>query len=323
MQRKAGLVLGIVVWIILGSAAVAQEPAAKPRLDESRKTYLLGPQDVLTIHAPNAPDLSDKPLRVDQDGELKLPMVGRIHAGGMTVEQLEVEITKRLKVYLEEPEVTVSISEFKSEPVSVLGAVTTPGVHQLEGQKTLLEILAVAGGLKPEAGSSVKITRRLEYGRVPVPGAVDDPTHQFSIGEINLKAVMEAKTPELNILICPHDVLTVPHSDVVYVIGEVQKTGPLPLTEGQSISVLEAVSSSGGMLRTAAGNHAVILRPVVGQTKRAELPVDVKKILAGHSDDIALLAGDILVVPGSAGKHAIARALEAAVQVGTFAAVRY
>ena len=298
-------------------------PATPPAKDQARATYVLGPADVVTIHAENAPDMSDKPFRVDADGELKLPMIGRIHAGGLTPEQLEAEVAKRLKVYLEEPEVTVSIAEFKSQPVSILGAVNTPGVHQLEGQKTLLEILSVAGGLKPEAASTITITRRLEYGRIPVPGAADDPTHQFSIAEINLKAVMEGKNPELNIVIFPHDLLSVPRADLVYVIGEVGHAGALPVNEGGSLTVLEAVSTSGGVTRTAAAGHSRILRPVPGQTKRTEVAVDVNKIMAGKSDDIPLLAGDILVVPGSNGKRAIARAIEAAIQVGTFVAIRY
>jgi polysaccharide export outer membrane protein len=257
---------------------------------------------------------------VDADGDVKLPMVGRLHAGGQTVEQVENEIAKRLKVYLEEPEVTVSITEFKSEPVSVLGEVSTPGVHQLEGQKTLLEVLAVAGGLRPDAGPMVKITRQREYGPIPVAGAVEDPTHQFSIAEINLKDVMEAKKPESNIMIRPHDVLSISRADMVYVIGEVTHGGPFPLNDGQSLSVLEAVSSSGGILRTAAASHAMILRPIAGTPKREELAVDIKKIMAGRSDDVPLLAGDVLVVPGSTGKHAALRTLEAAIQAGTLVA---
>jgi polysaccharide export outer membrane protein len=260
---------------------------------------------------------------VDADGELKLPMVGRIHAGGLTPEQLETEIAKRLKVYLEEPEVIVSVAEFKSQPVSVVGAVSQPGVHQLEGQKTLVEVLASAGGLRPDAGPTVRITRQLEYGRIPLPGAADDPTHQFSMAEVNVKSVMEGKNPEYNILIRPHDVISVPRAEIVYVIGEVGHQGALPLNEGASLSVMEAVSSSGGMLRTAAISHARILRPVPGQEKRIEVAVDLKRIMAGQSADLPLLAGDILVVPGSNGKHAIYRALEAAVQVGTFAAVAH
>jgi polysaccharide export outer membrane protein len=322
-HAKKGIGMGLAL-LIAGAAAVAQQPAAGvAQPDQDRITYLLGPDDTVTIHAQNAPDLSEKPFRVDAAGEIKLPMIGRIHAGGLTTEQLETEIATRLNVYLVEPEVTVGITEFRSQPVSIVGAVATAGVHQLEGQKTLVEMLAIAGGLRPDAGPTVKITRRLEFGRIPLPGAVDDPTHQFSIAEVNLKAVMEAKNPEYNIAIRPHDVISVPHAEVVYVIGEVTRAGALPLSEGDSLSVLEAVSSSGGMLRTAAVSHARILRPVPGQQKRTELAVDFKKIMAGQSEDIPLLAGDVLVVPGSTGKHAVYRALEAAITAGTFVAVRY
>jgi polysaccharide biosynthesis/export protein len=306
----------IAVGLMLGLSVAAQEPV-------TRATYVLGPADVVSIHAANAPDMSDKPFRLDADGELKLPMIGRIQAGGLTLEQLEAEISKRLKVYLEEPEVTVSVMEFKSQPVSVLGAVNLPGVHQLEGRKTLLEVLSAAGGLKPEAASAISITRRIEYGMIPVPGAVLDPTHQFSIAQIDLKPVLEARTPELNIVIRPHDVLSVPRAQMIYVIGEVGHAGALPLSESGSLSVLEAVSTSGGVLRTAAAGHSRILRPVPGQTKRTEVAVDVNKIMAGKSDDIPLAAGDILVVPPSNGKKAVLRTLEAAIQVGTFVAVRY
>jgi len=321
-MKRVGNCAGIGFALLIAAAtALAQQPAAGvAQPGPARIPYLLGPDDTITIHAQNAPDLSDKPFRVDAAGEIKLPMIGRIHAGGLTVEQLEAEIATRLKVYLVDPEVTVGITEFRSQPVSIVGAVATPGVHQLEGQKTLVEILAVAGGLRQDAGPTVMITRRLEFGRIPLPGAADDPTHQFSIAEINLKSVMEAKNPEYNIPIRPHDVISVPRADVIYVIGEVGHAGALPLSEGDSLSVLEAVSSSGGMLRTAAISHARILRPVPGQQKRTELAVDFKKIMAGHSDDIPLLAGDVLVVPGSTGKHAVYRTLEAAITAGTFIA---
>jgi polysaccharide export outer membrane protein len=320
MKRRKGIWFGVAL-LMAGAAAVAQQPAAgAPQPDQARITYLLGPDDTVTIHAQNAPDLSEKPFRVDAAGEIKLPMIGRVHAGGLTTEQLEAEIATGLKVYLVEPEVTVGITEFRSQPVSIVGAVAAPGVHQLEGQKTLVEILAIAGGLRPDAGPTVMITRRIEFGRIPVPGAVDDPTHQFSIAEVKLKSVMEGKNPEYNIAIRPHDVISVPHAEVVYVIGEVNHAGALPLNEGDSLSVLEAVSSSGGMLHTAAISHARILRPVPGEQKRAELVVDLKKIMAGQSADIPLLAGDVLVVPGSTGKHAVYRALEAAVTAGTFIA---
>ena len=310
-----------VALMVLAYAAPAQTPAQPAaQADRGLQTYVLGPQDVVTIHASNAPDMSDKPFRVDADGELKLPMIGRVHAGGLTTEQLETAIANQLKVYIEEPEVTASITEFRSQPVSVVGAVATPGIHQLEGQKSLVEVIALAGGLRQDAGPTVKIARRIEFGQIPLPGAADDPTHQFSIAEINLKAVMEAKNPEYNIAIRPHDVISVPRAEVVYVIGEVGHAGALPLSEGDSLSALEAVSASGGMLRTAAVKNARILRPVPGQQKRSEVVIDFKKIMAGQSDDIPLLAGDVLVIPGSTGKHAVYRTLEAAITAGTFIA---
>jgi polysaccharide export outer membrane protein len=322
-MRRAGRKNLIGLMFLSASVAMAQPAPVATSDGQVRATYLLGPGDAVTVHALNAPDLSEKAFRVDAAGDLKLPTIGRVHAGGGSAEQLENEIANRLKVYLVEPEVTVGITEFRSQPVSVVGAVATPGVHQLEGQKTLVEVLALAGGLRADAGPTARISRRLEFGTIPLPGAVDDPTHQFSVAEINLKSVLEARDPQYNIAIRPHDVISVPRAEVVYVIGEVTRAGALPLSEGSSLSVLEAVSSSGGMLRTAAISHARILRPVAGQEKRAEVAVDLKKIMAGQSEDIPLLAGDVLVVPGSNGKHAVYRALEAAISAGTLVAVHY
>src|SRR5205085_2909717 len=121
------------------------------------------------------------------------------------------------------------------------------------------EVLSMAGGLRPEAGPSARITRRLEYGRVPLPGAADDETGKFSVAQINLKPLLEARSPETNILVQPNDVISVPRAEMVYVMGEVTKAGPLVLNENQTISILQAVSSSGGALKTAAPQNAKIL----------------------------------------------------------------
>lgn len=283
-------------------------------------TYLLGPDDQITLHVSDAPAISDKPLRIDSNGEIKVPMAGRIRASGLTTAQLEAELTKRLKVYIEDPEVSVNVAELRSQPVSVIGAVNSPGLHQLEGHKTLIEILSLAGGLRTDAGPTAKITRRLEWGRIPLPGAVDDPTGEFSLAQINLKSLIDAKHPEQNIPIYPQDVISVPAAQLVYVMGEVTKAGPLTLTGGDRISVLEALSSSGGALHTATPAKAKILRAMPGDERRTEIPVDLKKIQAGKADDVPLLAGDILFVPGSSAKRASIRAAEAAIQVGAIAA---
>src|SRR5205814_10520807 len=104
-----------------------------------------------------------KPIRISTNGYITVPMAGRLHAAGLTVEQLELEITERMKKYIQDPQVSVVRMEIRTQPVSVIGMVTTPGVHQLQGRKTLVEILSLAGGGKDEAGYAAKITRQLEW----------------------------------------------------------------------------------------------------------------------------------------------------------------
>jgi polysaccharide export outer membrane protein len=285
-----------------------------------RSVYALGTDDQISIRALNMPDISDKPMRIDADGYIKLPMIGRVKVVGLTIPQLEADLVERLKFYLEKPDVVVTVTEFHSQPVSIVGEVRTPGVHQIQGAKTLIEILALAGGLQPEAGPMVRITRQLQYGRIPLPGAADDPTGKFSQADVNLTSLLGGKSPQSNIFIRPQDVIAIPRAEIVYVLGEITKAGPLILHDGQSISVLQAISASGGMMKTAAVSNVKILRPIMGGPKRAELTIDVKKMLNGHANDLPLLAGDILIVPGSTGRKAALRALESAVQAGTMVA---
>src|SRR5579883_2668772 len=138
----------------------ASESGKKPLAAEHPAKYVLGPSDEIVILALNAEELANKPIRITAGGDINLPMVGRVHVAGMTVEQFEGELTKRLKSYILNPEVAVNVTQFKSQPVSVIGSVANPGVIQLEGRKTLIEVLSMAGGVRPDAGYRVKITRK-------------------------------------------------------------------------------------------------------------------------------------------------------------------
>jgi polysaccharide export outer membrane protein len=303
---------------LAGFASQDLTPAAKPDpAEQLRSTYVLGPEDQIAIRALEADEISDKPIRIDMSGNIRLPMVGRIHAAGLTLEQLEAQISARLKTFLNEPEVAVSIVEFRSQPISVIGSVRSPGVHQLQGRKTLVEILSLAGGLAPDAGHSVKITRLLEWGRIPLPSAADDSSGQFSVAEVSLRGIMEAKSPEENILVRPHDVITVPRAEMVYVIGQVQRSGGFILNERENLSVLKALSLAGGLDRSASPKNARILRASSGASSRLEIPVDLKSVLAGQTSDVPLQPEDILFIPSSLPQKAIVRAVETAVQIGT------
>lgn len=102
-----------------------------------------------------------------------------------------------------------------------------PGTHQLEGHKSLFEVISLVGGLRPDAGYKINITRQLTQGRIPLPDAADDPTGKFSIASVTIKSVLDASDPSENIEIKPEDVISVPRGELIYVIGAVRKPGAL------------------------------------------------------------------------------------------------
>lgn len=322
LRSRKRLVYGLAIllaWSVTGAAAQEQRaPAAPDRApDQVRSSYILGPDDQITIKAVAAEEIPAEPIRIDMSGYIRVPMAGRIRAAGLTVEQLETELSSRLKGYIWDPEVTVGITEFRSQPVSVIGAVKNPGIHQLQGYKTLVEVLSLAGGLDATAGPKVKITRRLEWGRIPLKNAVDDPTGQFSVAEVGLKAILEAKNPEENIVMRPNDVVSVPRAEMIYVAGQVLRAGGFTMNERETISVLQALTLAGGLDRAASPQNARILRPTRPGEERAEMAVNVRKIMEGSAKDVPLRPEDILFIPSSAPKKAAIRALEAAIQMGT------
>jgi polysaccharide biosynthesis/export protein len=307
------------VILVLAVGLPCAAAFAQDKLADS--TSLLGPDDQITIRVADEEAIPDKPIRVSTTGNITLPMVGRVHAAGMTPERLEAELTERFQKYIKDPQVTVTRMEIRMQPVSVLGAVGTPGVHQLQGKKTLVEILSLAGGVKEEAGYAVKITRQLQWGRIPLANAADDPTGQFNVAEVPLRDLLQAKNPAYNILIMPNDVITVPQAEIVYVIGEVGKSGAIVLGGKEKITVLQAISLAGGPTKTAKPKDAKILRLEPGSAKREEVPVDLKALLAGKLEDVTMQPEDILFVPNHISKNIAVRAAEAVLQVGSGIAI--
>jgi polysaccharide export outer membrane protein len=264
------------------------------------------------------PEISDKPYRIDLNGFIKLPLVtGRIQAAGLTVEQLEGEITADLKTILKDPQVTVSVVASRGQFVSVLGSVRTPGMHQLEGGRTLVEVLSAAGGLADDAGYQVKIVRRLEFGRIPLPSAADDPSGEYSVAEVSTKDILEASNPAQNILICPQDEIRVPRGEMIYVVGTVPRSGGFVLQQRSTLSVLQALSLAGGTDKGAATKNTKILRSAPGGGARVEIPVNLTAMLRGKAPDVGMQAGDILFVPASASKKALLRMADIAAMAST------
>lgn len=317
--RTIGLV-GIAA-LLCSAPHSASSAGTDPEHRPDQSGYVLGSGDLVTVRVMDVEEISDKPVQIDTSGYVRLPLAGRLLAAGLTIEQFEAELVKRLKKYLVRPDVSVSVATFRSQPVSIIGAVKTAGVYQVEGEKTIIEVLSLAGGLDTSAGPTLTITRELQWGRIPLKGAADDPTGRFSVATVRLKSILEADNPQENIAVKPHDVITVPRAQLVYVIGEVQKAGGFPLSEREHITVLQALSLAGGLDRTAAPAHAKILRALPGKADRSEVAVDVKMILDGKATDFPMEPDDILFIPNSASKRAALRAVEAAIQTGTGIAI--
>jgi polysaccharide biosynthesis/export protein len=280
--------------------------------------YILGPSDQIVIRSVQAKEITDKQVRLEANGEVNLPLIGRVRLGGLSVPQAEAALTKAAEKYYIDPDIAVSVAEFRSEPVSIIGAVGAPGVHEARGRKTLLEMLSLAGGARPDAGPVVKITRQKQYGPIPLPGARDTGDNT-AVAEIDLKSLLEARDPSENIVVRPNDVISIPRAEMVYVVGNVKRAGGIPLGGRSTISALEALSLAEGLDFRAAPGHARILRPSNRKPDagREEIPIHLDRILSGKNSDIYLHPNDILFVPNSMAKSVTTRSLETALQIGT------
>jgi polysaccharide export outer membrane protein len=304
--------------LIMMSMAAALSSGALP---ESDRHYVLGPADQISIRIAEGDDISDKPILIDPDGFIDLNMVGRIHAAGMSVTQLESEVAARLAKFYKRPAVAVTLVASHSQPVSVLGAVRSPGVHQLEGHKTLIEVLSLAGGLRDDAGYAITITRRIAYGPIPLPDNKTDASGNFSTAHVKANDLISGGNPEANIAIEPNDVISAPRAELVYVLGQVNRSGGFVLRDRETGTALLALSLAEGLSPLAAPKDAKILRLDRGSDKRIEIPVNLQKVLAGTAPDPVIYADDMLFVPGNRTKHIALRSLEAAIQIGTGVAI--
>lgn len=266
-------------------------------------------------------EIPDKPVRIDPDGGLDLPLVGRIEAAGLTIAEFREHLSKKLAKYINDPQVSVNLVVNRSRPVSVVGEVNSPGLHQLAGPTTLIQVISLAGGTKADAGSKVIVTREIERGPLPLRGAITDGSGKFTTATLSLDNLMASKNPADNIQIQPDDVVSIPKGDIVYVVGDVRRAGGFPLASHETMSLLQALSLAEGFGPDPGAQSSKILRSVAGSSTPREIPVDVKKIFAGKAEDVPLYAGDILFIPTSAARSGSRRAVEAILQVATGMAI--
>jgi len=281
--------------------------------------YILGPEDEIEIEVLNVPELKQT-VRVAADGKISVPLIGRVPASGLTPEQLRQELADQWgENYLQDPQVSIFVKEFKARPVSVIGAVEKPGLYYLKGPRNLIEVLSMAGGFGKKAssaaGRTVVITRKSGFQDLQV----GDGMHLRGPDqiEIDLNRLLYTRDPGLNIEMKPLDTVAVSKADVVYVTGAVKKPGGIVLDDRPTVTVIQAISMAEGFVGTASRGGARILRTRQDGSK-IEIPVNLTKVMKGKAEDLTLAANDILYVPDSKKKIAVSRAAD--VSVSTFSA---
>jgi polysaccharide export outer membrane protein len=319
--------------------------------------YCIGAGDLINVQVFDVPEMS-RELRVSQTGTIGIPLVPvRLQVAGLTEVQTERKITEVLEAngLISHPEVSVTVREKKSRPITIVGAVAHPMVYEADRQVTLIDVLAQAGGITTDASDHVIITRPdrpapadVSSDNAQASSIADEPaksnssnksspsagatTNDKSAAEpqqipqppplantitVNLSQILETGDMVNNIVIQPGDVVTVPHAGIVYVLGAVSKPGGYTVTNDRAqLSTLKVLSLAGGLDRTAKSDRAVIVRKdATGQQQQVD--VDLKKIMKLEAEDVQLRPSDILYIPRSTAKQAAIRAAEIATAVGT------
>src|SRR5580698_7551751 len=283
----------------IGNAAVT--PAHVPLGETPTSALRLEAGDLVDVGVYNVPELTTK-ARVSTKGEIYLPLIDYVHVAGLTAEEAEGLIQKRLADggFVKSPHVTLFVDQYASQGASVLGEVARPGVYPVPGQQRLFDLISVAGGFTEKAGRSIAITHRDQPDKpitVPLTRNVTDD-------------------PESNIPILPGDTIIVHKADLIYVVGDVGRPSGFLMDSGH-LTVLQAIALAGGTTRIAKLGGVRILRK--GPAGISETPVELKKILRAKAPDLTMQADDILFVPTSTAKIIAGRAMEAAMQAATAA----
>ena len=249
--------------------------------------YKIGRQDLLELRVFDLKEL-DQTVRVADDGSITLPLLGRLQVGGLTKGELEALIAKLLEErYVRNPQVTIFVKEYESKKVAVSGAVKKPDTYEMLGEKTLLEMISLAGGLDKDLGKEIIIFR-----------AQDDGSAQRIAVDLD-KLVYEAD-PALNVAVMPGDIVYVPAVEKVriFVTGAVRTPNLYEVPRSEPVTVLKAVTLAGGTTDRAAESKVQIIR-TDGNGQRVTIPVNLKKVKRGKAEDPILMKDDLVLVPES------------------------
>jgi polysaccharide biosynthesis/export protein len=312
MAKRLAWAAACCALMIAQTIAVAQTPAGNaPQPGSSRPTMApplkIGSGDLIEVTMFDNPDLSGS-FRVDERGDITVPLIGSVHVEGVTAGEAAQMIERRfIEAQILQPaesHATVFIAEYASQGITVGGEVKSPGVYPALGVRTLNDVITAAGGVQPTAASKVIITHK------------NDPTNQIAVDYIP-----EALKPVIpDVQIFPGDTVTVPRAGIVYVLGNVNHPGAYVLDGRNQLTVEEAMALASNSGRAADIKRAQLVR-TLEDGRREMIIVPVNLIYKGQAPDVALNDGDILYIPTSTTKLVGEQAIVSILQVGTMIGV--
>ena len=307
-------------WLVMAAFAYGQQPeravATAPNFDyaySNLPTQPVGPDDLLALSVYDSPELT-RTVRVDADGNIRLPMLKEpIQVRGMVPSQLESAIAKALTKgnVLVDPVVTVTIVEYQSRPVNVVGAVKNPLVFQATRPIPLLDAIARAGGIREDAGSDIVVSKE----------AMQDGKPTRITQTIPVRKLIDNADPSLNVMLHGGEEVLVPEALKIYVVGNVRKPGAYPVRSDEETTILQLLALSEGLAPYSA-KVAYVYRRAPGGTK-TELPVELGKIMKRKAPDVPLQANDILYIPDNKGQRLTAETIDRLAGLGTATATDY
>jgi polysaccharide export outer membrane protein len=232
---------------------------------------MIGPKDLLEITVFELPELNQT-VRVSEDGSISLSLLGKVEIEGLTKEELQKKLAGLLEEkYLKKARMTIFIKEYQSKRVSVIGAVGKPGMYELIGRVSLLEIISQAGGLTDRAASELYVLREGKNG-IQAKLAID------------LNDLIINNNQKLNIPLMPKDVINIPIDQIIniFVFGAVRNPGALQVKMSKKITLLQAIAQAGGTAEGASQSGILIKGKDNKTGKEMKIKVNLKDILNGN-----------------------------------------
>lgn len=297
LSRTLRVIATSLLACILEATPTVAQPSrdtVTPAADPSATEYRVGAGDVLSIEITG---IRTEKVRISNSGKIHLTLLGILRVSGMTAAEVQTEIARLLveRQLVNQPWITVRVTEYLSQPVYILGEVELPGQFAIRGEMYLSDLMSFANGPTELASPIIYLYRR-KVDAAHLPEA-DSPTDVAL--EIDLHALNEGRNPEQNYRLQGGDILYVPMAanDFVLVVGDVNSPAR-HIVSRSGLMASRALAMSGGPLGTAKSSKAVVRRvDVSGHVQ--ELPLDFPAILRGTKPDVRLQTGDIIYVPGS------------------------